>query len=323
MEILEKTAKRTFNQYIEKKHVDVEPWTPSICRQFAEVTLDDLLFKDYFLNLDKDFMYPMVIDTLYEIWDKWESGEKLWYVVLLCSIGTGKTELNGILQWLQWYILTTKYFDFRKELKLMGNATTCFIQMNRDATKAKEVTFNRIYPFFQCQFNKDYFPPDSRTLSKIKIERNNTAIFPGSGGAASELGYDIYAAGLDEMTAIRQVEKSILGDTGGGKYDNAQVMFDGVDQRMNSRFSDNRGTLVMFSQRRVGNEFIERFARQIENGTVKYGMVKKYSFWESVGWRNRKFYKDDNTFYFNKKTFNIVIAPDEVALLSKRKKEEV
>jgi len=319
--VIQKAAKRVFEQHIDKKYYNVKPWTPAICQQFATLSLDDLLFKDYFLNLDKNLLYPLVLDTLYEVWDSWESGEKLWYLVLLCAIGSGKTELNAIMQWLQWYRLTTRFFDFRKKLKLMPNATTCLIQMNRDAKRAKEVTFSRIYPLFQCPFNRDYFPPDTRTASKIKIVRNNTAIFPGSGGAASGLGYDIYAAGLDEMTALKIVDKSVLGDTGGGKYDVAQVMFDEVDKRMDSRFAEDRGTLVMFSQRRTGKEFIENFARQIENGTVKNGLVKKYSFWEAVGWRNRKFYKDDNVFYFNKKTFSIVIDSAEVELLTKRKQE--
>ena len=247
-------------------------------------------------------------------------GETVWYVVLLWAIGAGKTTCNAIFQWLQWFYLTTHWFEFRKELNILSAGYVALIQMNKDETKAKEVTFGKIKPLFECGFNKDYFPIDSKLKTKILIPRNNTMIFPGTGSAASALGYDIYASGLDEMAKMDIIEHSKRGNTGGDQYDVGKDMFDQIDQRISSRFSDaTRGTMVMFTQRNTGREFIEKFANDIESGVIKNGIVKRYAFWEAVGRRNRKFFPTDDAVYFNIKNFNIITDKEEVDKLILRK----
>jgi len=239
------------------------------------------------------------------------------------SIGSGKTTTNSVLQWLQWYYLTTHWFDFRKELHFMGAQPCALVQMNMDAKKARKVTFDRIYPLFErCQFNQEYFPLDKRVTTEIRISRNNTIIFPGTGKAASVLGYDIYAAGLDEMAKMRTIDQSALGDTGDGQYDPGKDIFDQIDQRVQSRFGyANRGVMVMFTQRNTGREFIETLANGIELGKIKNAMVKKYTFWDAVGRENPKHFTNTKNVFIHTKNYQVIEDDAQIEILRQKKKE--
>ncbi|MBC8485365.1 MAG: hypothetical protein H8D45_04920 [Bacteroidetes bacterium] len=322
LSVIAKQAEKVLSKYIDEKNLKVKPWDEKICEEFSHVSLDDLLFNDYFLGfmLKKEFVYTGAIDTIYEIWDLYKKGN-LKHVVLLWAIGGGKTTVNALLQWLQWYDLVTLAYDFRNTLKLLIRKPICQIQMSKDETKARRVTFESIYPLFQCPFNRDYFPPDPRTRSRIEITRNSTTIFPGTGVAASAQGYDIFGACLDEAATMRVVQDSKYGETSAGKYDTAFDVWNEIDQRVSSRFSDKSGMIVMISQRKSGNEFVENFAKRIESGKIERGYVKKLAFWDCVGWNNKKFFPSGDKIYMNTKNYQIIDNPKEVKELEKRKME--
>lgn len=321
--------KDTLTKKLLKSTGSDKAWTPELCAEFRKVGIGDLLFNSYFLGstLRKEDMYPAVLDTIYDIWN-WindKDREKLYYVVLLQAIGTGKTTCNTVLQWLQWYYLTTNWFDFRKDLHLIGNKPCAFIQMNVDASKARKVTFDSIYPLFEnCAFNQEYFPIDKRVKSEIRIGRNNTIIFPGTGKAASALGYDIYAAGLDEMAKMRTIGDSTMGSNADGGYDVGKDMFDQIDQRIQSRFGyDNRGVMIMFTQRNTGREFVEQLASKIRTGQQKHAMLKEYNFWDAVGRNNPKHFISPKNVFINSKTYEVIEDDESIAQLRQRKKEIV
>lgn len=329
-DIFEACRRATEEALVKKVHKltgSEKQWTPEICAEFSRVSLDDLLFNSYFLgsSLRREDMYPAVYETITEIWN-WMNDpnrDPLHYVVLFWAIGGGKTTTNGVLQWLQWYFLTTHWFDFRKELHFLGNKPCALIQMNKDAKKARKVTFESIYPLFeQCAFNQEYFPIDKRVTSEIRISRNNILIFPGTGEAASVLGYDIYAAGLDEMAKMRTVDQSAYGANEDGKYDVGKDIFDQVDQRIQSRFgSKARGVMVMFTQRNTGREFIETFAKGIESGRIKNAMVKKYTFWDAVGRDNPKHFTNPKNVFIHTKNYTVIDDDAQIEILRQKKKE--
>jgi len=317
---IQEIGERVLSKHIAESEQNVKPWTPAIQQQYARVSLDDLLFRDEFLNINKNVLYPLVLDTLYEAWELWIK-EELDYVVILASIGSGKTSLNAIMQWLMWYRLTTQYYDYREEFDMLKDQTrACLVQISDKEEHAREVTFNKVAPLFKnTRFNKDYFPVDSKIKSRLVINRNNTLIFPGAGLPASVLGYDIYGGCLDEMTAMRVVKKSARGE-GSNIYDPSFKIWSETERRAESRIGRKKGLIVMISQRRTGNEFIEKFAREAENGIRKRCLVKKYTFWDAVGIDNPKFFNQPvKYFYFNAKNFRIIDDPEQVKQIDKRK----
>ena len=132
IDVYRKATEDALSQTLSKTYGSEKPWTQKICQKFASTSLDDLLFDSYFLNLDRDSIYPAVLDVIQEWWEKKLAGETIWYVVLLWAIGAGKTTCNAIFQWLQWFYLTTHWFEFRKELNILSAGYVALIQMNKE-----------------------------------------------------------------------------------------------------------------------------------------------------------------------------------------------
>jgi hypothetical protein len=305
---------------LEKDSGGRKPWTLKVCEEFANFKFYDLLFNKYFLwgIYEKQLIYPGILDLIYEIWEI-KQKSRLDCIVLLCAVGVGKSTLNAILQWLQWYELTTKYFDFRKAFQLTGKTPTCLVQLSVKEDTAKKVTFEKIYPLFQCGFNLDYFTPDKNVKSEIRIRRNQTLIFPGSARRATVLGYDIYSGCIDEASAMGVTQDSVFGDTGNREYDRAKDVFYELDERIGSRFGGNRGAIIMISQRRTGREFVEEHYRRIEREEVPYSYARKLSFVDVVGWGNKKFFPSGEVAYFNINTFEVIEDKKQIEEITNRK----
>ncbi len=114
---------------------------------------------------------------------------------------SGKTVKSSALLWLQWFELSC-HIDPQAHFGLIPGSVIAFMTMNRTEVQARRVTFSEVMARFQTPFNKDFFPPAPRYSKEIRIEQNNTVIFPGTSTALSALGYNAYGGCLTLDTNI-------------------------------------------------------------------------------------------------------------------------
>jgi hypothetical protein len=193
----------------------LQPWSPEIAKQFKDEfdsNLETILHNPYFLGLKSiketdtvvkdNCLYPSHKDDILAIYEE-KKKRDINLVILIEGIGSGKSTVNSILTYLEWFRLTCTY-NPQKYYGMMNDEIIAFIAMSRSEAQAKRVTLQKIYPKFQTQFNIEYFPPSKRRGQEIWIPRNNTLIFAGTSNAASALGYNIFGGVVDEC---------VIGDT--------------------------------------------------------------------------------------------------------------
>ena len=220
------------------------PWTPGIAAGFENTSVEDVLLDKYFLNLG-NFIHAPILDEIISIYYEREQRKRLNLppierVILEKAIGSGKSYEASILIYLEWFYLSV-YYNPQAHFGLDPRTTIAIICLSQNASKAKEVMFNYVKPLFEsCRFNLDYFPCNPRIKTRLLIPRNRTVIFPGTGEAASVLGYNVYSAVVDEINFI---------SVSGGKtnmdqdlnVDQAGLMESEIRGRQRSRFGDRRG----------------------------------------------------------------------------------
>jgi hypothetical protein len=215
-------------------------------------------------------------------------------LVLECPKGTGKNFESSLIIWLlvrEFLVHDREEFFLPYELDL---TTVISINlMNRSEDQAKRVTFKEVLPKFNVPFFTDYFPPqvdladmeDKRQYPRELRFPMNVVLFPGSGSAATGLGYCIAAAIMDECNFLEKTEsgkRSIMGADG---YDAAVEAYGDLYQRQESRFGAVRngrmslaGMTVCISSTRTKNDFTQKMKRRAENDPGIY--YKSEYFWE-------------------------------------------
>jgi len=189
--------------------------------------------------------------------------------------------------------------------------------MNRTEVQARRVTFSEIWNRFTAPFNKDYFPPAPRYSKEIRIEQNNTVIFPGTSSGMSALGYNCYGGCVDEACFLEVIDDSKKHDAGGesDQYDAAEDIHNAMMNRMTSRFMKAGtipGILVMFSSPRFPEDFLNKKIRQADELGDESGIFYKVRpTWSAKG---RLYYPSKNFFYVDTSTFDII--EDEAEALS-------
>jgi len=241
-------------------------WTQERQVEYQSKKIEELLSDPYFLGERARYLYPKHRDDIVELWRRRKEGT---YVFADCTgIGGGKTYKAGILMWLLALEVLTD-LSFGEKFQLDPDSKTALIVTSRDASKAKEVTFRGLLPFFNCGIVKDYFRPnvDFDTASKSRILPNtlrfagsNFLLFPGTGQEASALGFNLYGGIMDEVNYMTVVDESKRSRTG-RNYDAAKEIYSAVESRMQSRFlvdQQQHGLLVMLSNPRYAGDFLER-----------------------------------------------------------------
>ena len=213
-------------------------------KEFRAYDVETLVCDDYFLGL-KDTIFPKHLEDIIELWEE-RKKRPVNLALLEQSIGSGKSFTASVLTWLQWFEVST-YYNPQKAFGLADDSTIAFMTMSRTESQARRVIFSDVFKRFQTPFNMDYFPPNPRFSKEIQIAQNNTVIYAGTSSELSALGYNLFAAVIDEANFLEVIEGSrksegavydacITGDTI-LKVGNKLVILDDIKNKKNFNVS--------------------------------------------------------------------------------------
>jgi len=338
-ELLSETKKQATTTLTQKNRIIQSEWNRSKAEDFAKRSVRDLLNDSYFLNFKNspndvdgwaDRLYPAVKQDVIDLFEEKDRRE-INFALFIEGIGSGKSTKAGIITWIQWYYLTC-WYDFPtgqiflpngKVIKITPGSVIAFIFLNRGKEQARRVSFEKVLPLFKCPFNMDFFPPDQRKV-EIRIPRNKTVIFPGTGEALSILGYDLWGGVIDEANFLNVIEDSASSLDPNGRFDAAQHMFNAVQARMKSRFGFRGeappGLLTMISSPSYPDAFLERKAAEYEMNPEKSLMFyRRRATWEAAPYK----YAQD-CFVFDINTMEVVATPPgkEEYITNRRDREQ-
>jgi len=252
--------------------------------EFSNINIETLLDDPYFLDLEykdrngsESGLWPANKEEFVRFF--YERKERVLDTFIYTGgIGVGKSTISAVSTWLQVFDVITlgdplSYFGLTK------GTTISIISLSKDADKAKKVTFKKKLPFFtQSPFFTDYFPPhidpeklnnnSSRMPGELRFPKD-IVVFPGTGQAASVLGYDVYGADIDEANDMEVIEKSKKKSLS-KVYDAAEEAYNEITGRMNSRFpveslfreKKKYGWVSLIGQARYPTSFLERKIRE-------------------------------------------------------------
>lgn len=214
--------------------------TPRIKEQFRNVTFDEIMDKDYFLGRFAKNLYPKNREVLEQLWgieDRWFDT-----FIYVAAIGLGKTTICGINIWMM--VFRTMNLDNPQEhYGLMPDSTIAFSVMSRTEALAKKVTFLDLSKYFNVGCFNDYYPAQvdlqkiiddpSRLPSELRFPGRIT-IFPGTGSALSQLGYNLHSSVIDEVNRI--TERAEMKSDLAIESTPAEETVDSIKKRMESRF---------------------------------------------------------------------------------------
>jgi len=314
---LYKFAQDYIDDYNKKTTGAVFEWNQRIANEFAQIPIETLIKDPYFLGFG-DKVYDGVLQDIVDLFEE-RKKRQVNLVIFMEGIGSGKTTKSSIITWLQWFELSLidnpqDYFD------LAPSSVIALINMNR----------------FQCGFNKDYFPIDSRFTTEIRISRNNTTIFPGTSSALSALGYNLYGSIIDEAAFLEVTEDS--NKTVDGSFDACEEMYNAIYNRMTSRFMKHGklpGMICMISSPNFPDDFMhkqmelhDKIVKEAkEKGTIPDSGIfyRRRPMWEAKGHKfypefnggydeDGKLHKKDN-FYIDTDNAEIISDPKVIELL--------
>lgn len=215
-------------------------------------------------------------------------------VCIECPKGTGKNFESALIIWL----LTREFLiqdrvEFFSPYNLDLGTTIAIITANRTEQQAREVTFKEILPKMQSPFFMDYFPPQV-DLKEIEQSRRfprelrfprNVVIFPGTGSAASGLGYCVGASIIDEANFLARSSTGKQSIMGADVYDAASETYSDLFQRMESRFGAIRhgemnyaGISTVISSSRTYQDFTQEMMRRSRHN--KGIFYSRLPFWD-------------------------------------------
>ena len=283
---------------MEKPEGASKAWSKELEDEFLGQPIETLIDDPYFLGRKED-LYPAHREDILELFERKDAGESLYVFLDTEAIGAGKTYKAAVILWILIYRLLCRNRP-QEYLGLDRDSVLSYICMSRDDKKAKKVTFTKVLPFFDCDFFNDYFPPvvGFRLLreyaqgtrkfypSEIRFPKN-IVLFPGTGQAASALGYDLLGGIVDETNYLEYVERSkrSMGEQE-HLYDAAEDMFRHVVSRIESRFMFGgklpvECLLTMISSHRYKNDFLDRKIKECKEGKNRNAMWRWRSLWEA------------------------------------------
>lgn len=183
--------------------------------------------------------------------------------------------------------------QFCKTYNLDINTTFSVNCMNRSEEQAKKVTFSEVLGKFKIPFFMDYLPPqvDFEQIEERRIMPSelrlpmNMLVFPGTGTAASGLGYCIVSGVIDEVNFMEKSDTSKRSLIGAEEYDAAEEVYHDMLHRHESRFAQFRdgrtvyaGLVFCISSSNTDFDFTKRMKRKAEEDDGIY-YTSSY-FWE-------------------------------------------
>lgn len=278
-------------------------WGKEQIREFKNTSIDTLLRDPYFLNLD-GVMYDSVYNDICELWEERKNRE-VNTAVFLEAIGSGKSFKASILLWLLWFELCM-YESPQRHFNLAERSVIAVMLLSRSETQSRRVVFQYAWDRFQSGFNKDYFPANPRLSREIRIERNRTCVYAGTSSALSALGYNVYAASIDEADFLEVTEDSKKSYD--DKYDAGIEMYNAVMNRMSSRFMIHGvipGIIIIMTSPATPDAFAETKIKEIISlgPEISKGFWRRRSLWEAKG---KKFFNLNSWFEVDLETLDIL-----------------
>lgn len=266
---------------------------------FAEkpASIIEFLGPDY-LNIEKN-VRPGVRAELIHLFGEEVNGHRIARVrwaMFTGAIGIGKTTMASIIipYMAHWCLCLKDPQDF---YDLMPGSRIAFMQMSTSEDQAKETLFGDIKariehsPWFQ-----NNYPYDPTFKNQIRFEKD-VWIIPGSSKETSFEGYNILGGILDEADSHNQTQNK----------DYADVGFDTINSRIDSRFQD-RGFLLVVGQMKKANGFAAKKYREF-NADPENAHTVRMTIWESLGWQR---FSDENgnrlSFWYDTKRKEIIHA---------------
>lgn len=214
-----------------------------------------------YLNCGRE-CWPSIKDDLEELF-KGNYTE----AVFCQAIGSGKSYASSIIiAYLAYRLLCLK--DPQSYFGLARGSHIYFLNMSIRAEQSRKVVFGEIKsridnsPWFRT-----YCPPNPDIRSELQFPKN-IIIFPGNSKETFPLGYNIFAAIMDEAAWYVDTDN----------HDVAEDMFNALHSRIKNRFGD-KGALVMISSPRYVDDFIETKMEEAE--TNKQIFARRKMLWES------------------------------------------
>lgn len=257
-------------------------------------SIDEFLGEGY-LNI-RDRIRPGIRQSLIDIFGDESNGERISlyrWAMYTGGIGIGKTTVGSIiLPYMVHWVLCLK--DPQGYFNLLPGSRIAFMQMSTSAKQVIDVAFGDIFARIKhADWFVNNYPYDPKYTKLIKFAKE-IWIIPGDSTETSFEGYNILGGILDEADSHKQtIDK-----------DYADVGYDTINSRIDSRFQD-RGFLLVIGQMKKANGFAARKFEEFQADEDCY--TKRMSIWESLGWN--KFMKPNgerDSFWYDSRRKTIV-----------------
>lgn len=235
------------------------------------VHIEEFLFGQQYCAVGRGTLYPAVIDELVAINEKHGRVlNTLTEFVGTGGIGSAKTTTGLYTQMYQLYVMSC-YKNLHRTLGMDPSSEIAIVFQSLSATSAMDVDYKRFRamcesaPYFQTKypFRKDYL---SAMIFPQRIEVKPI------GSDAGAIGQNVIGGVLDEVNFMVVIEDSKK-IRGGGKYDQAAFIYDGISRRIQTRFVEQGagpGILCLISSRNYPGEFTDRKIEEAKTNPAIY-----------------------------------------------------
>lgn len=239
------------------------------------VDMEEFIESRAFLG-QKGFIRPIIKKELLSIASKLDSIRE---VVLTGSVGQGKSYMSRILM---SYLLyrDSCLVDVQSEYSLSPGSSILYVIQAVSLTVAKRAIFGELRSMLQqSPYFTKHFPFNKRIGSELRFP-NSLAIIPVSSSEMSSIGLNVKAVHMTECNYMAVIEDSRLSsDKDNNIYDQAEVNYTTLSQRMKSRFGT-KGLMILDSAVNYPGDFLSRRAKEAEYNNSIY--VMKYAHWETL-----------------------------------------
>jgi len=223
-----------------------------------------------------DTLYPILKNDLVRLFEGNYSE-----VLLTGSIGWGK-DYFGTLALMRVLYELNCYKNPARSLGLGAGEKIHIVIVSRTAEHARRVGFTglkqklALSPWFKGRYKE--------TEDHIKFPGKDIFIVGAASSEASALGFNVYAALVDEVNFHGTVtQKHKKASAGGATLDRAQMIYDGLVRRVKSRYqaADAKGMVFLVSSKRTTTDFTERRIKEAIAKDHAEGMfVLDYATWD-------------------------------------------
>jgi hypothetical protein len=235
------------------------------------VHVEEFMFGPRFLRRPRNEIYPVVLDELIGINER--NGRlinTLTELVATGGIGSAKTTTALYTCAYQLYLLSC-YKNPHVTFQMDSTSEIIFIFQSLNATLAKEVDYARFKAICeQSYYFTTVFPFDKGITSAMNFPNRIQCKPIGADGGA--IGQNVIGGLIDEVNFMAVIEKSVK-SVGGGAYDQARVIYDGVSRRIKTRFVNSGGmpgVLCLVSSRNYPGEFTDVKLKEAESDPSIY-----------------------------------------------------